>query len=98
MAEGKVVSLWGNEIPEGGVYPSAVKVLEEWLARAMRGEFMAVAMVGVRPDMNVCNVMVSHSGPVDLLLIGGMARATHRPLEHSEPRDMDDAGDGDAPA
>ena len=48
MAEGKVVSLWGNEIPEGGVYPSAVKVLEEWLARAMRGEFMAVAMVGDR--------------------------------------------------
>ena len=31
-------------------------------------------------------------------MIGGMARATHRLLEHSEPRDMDDAGDGDAPA
>lgn len=98
MADGKVISLWGHEIPEGGVYPSVVEALEEWLARAKRGEFMSIAMVGVRPDMNVCNLLVSDSGPHDMLLIGGMTRATHRLLKSSQPRDMDDAGDGDAPA
>ena len=97
MADDKVVSLWGNEIPENGAYPSVVKELEDWLERAKRGEFVSVAVVGVRPDMNVCNTLVLHSGPQDMALIGGLTRATYRILGSGQAVNMGYIGDGDAP-
>ena len=84
----KVVPLWGQDIPEGGAYPSVVDALEDWLARAKRGEFMAVALVGIRPNTNIAYRYVSHSGSQDVMLVGGMAASSHAILSNNAAQDM----------
>jgi|APGre2960657404_1045060.scaffolds.fasta_scaffold142782_2 hypothetical protein len=99
METAKIVPLWGQDIPEGGAYPSVVEALEDWLARARRGEFMAVAMTGVRPNTNIAYRYASNSGSQDVMLVGGLAAASHAILMNSSAKDMEPTvGPENAPA
>lgn len=66
MSDGKVVGLNGN-IPQGQAVPETVRVLEEMLARAKRGELRSVAIVGVTDQDNCLTVWNSDNQYYTLL-------------------------------
>ena len=60
---------------------------------------MAVEMTGVRPNTNIAYRYASNSGSQDVMLVGGLAAASHAILMNSSAKDMEPTvGPENAPA
>jgi len=84
-ADDKVVSLWGGDVrslPEGAS-PAVIECLEEWLARAKRGELVALGLIGVRPDQHIATAYagVSMHAVNASLVIGGAQLLSRRVVD-----------------